>query len=96
MLYQDDFIYKNAFREINKNEEVHDVFGNLSPISLNFLEDNVVYSNAHTIVNITTKLKGDKKKGKLDIVAHKFNNKWYYTSIKVRLKKPKRTIYVIQ
>ena len=95
-LYKDDFIYKNAFNEVSKNQNVTDLFGELKPIKLNVLEDHVKYSKGNTIVNITTKLKGEKRKGKLDIVAHKIDDKWYYTNIKIRVKRPHETIYVIE
>ena len=96
LLSTDSHLYKNAYYQLIDNKDINTVFGKIEPIQLNVLEDHVTYSDSKNTIEITTKIKGDKSKGKLDIVAKKIDNKWYYTKMKARTKHPHQDVVVIE
>ncbi|GAA4274106.1 cytochrome c oxidase assembly factor Coa1 family protein [Aquimarina gracilis] len=84
-------LIKEAYKMANKNDTVVQKLGEISEYNfLRLIEGEVMYSNNNNTVNITVKLLGSKKKGMLDILAHRQNDTWEYQKITVRIKKPKK------
>lgn len=95
-VYADTSIYENALEKAKVNAQVITVLGDLAPIdTFAIVEGAVRYSNDNKSVNITVRVKGNKGKGKLDIVSHKINGTWDYELIKIRIKDPKKTIVIL-
>lgn len=95
--YADDSLYENALSEVHKNEAVTERLGSIKPLDkMAILEGFVIYSKDNKQVKSTVRIKGDKGKGKLDIVAKKKGEHWEYQLINVRLIDPKKTITVLK
>ena len=93
----DDALFQDALHQAQQNKEVTMVFGTLQPIGqLAIIESNVEYSDNNNHVNLSVRVKGNKAKGRMDVVATKANNTWHYNIIKIRVKEPKQEIIVLQ
>ncbi|WP_299259530.1 cytochrome c oxidase assembly factor Coa1 family protein [uncultured Aquimarina sp.] len=91
----DPSVYDNAFDMVQDDERVITLLGEVQPISIfELLEGEVRYAEEGKAI-ITVGIKGAKQKGKMDIVANKKNNTWQYQTIRIRTKKPKKTIEVL-
>ncbi|WP_299313332.1 cytochrome c oxidase assembly factor Coa1 family protein [uncultured Aquimarina sp.] len=91
----DPSVYDNAFDMVQDDERVITLLGEVQPISIfELLEGEVRYAEEGKAI-ITVGIKGAKQKGKMDIVANKKNNTWQYEIIRIRTKKPKKTIEVL-
>jgi hypothetical protein len=94
-VFSDSEIYENALKIAKGNEEVQQTLGDLQPIDLLAIaEGTIKYSNNNNTVDISVRVKG--LKGKLDISANKVQNEWVYTRIKIRIKRPKQTIKILE
>jgi hypothetical protein len=94
--FLDEALYKNAVAKCNQDKHVSDILGILAPIDeMAILESDAQYSEDKRSVKLTVRVKGDKATGRMDVVAHKIDNKWEYDKIRVRIKNPKREIVVI-
>ena len=95
-IYSDTEVYQNAVLKANENPRVAEVLGALEPIdNLAIAEGNVVYSNENTNLEMTTRINGDKGKGKIQIIAEKTGDVWNYESIIIRIKNPEEEITII-
>lgn len=91
----DPSIYNNAYHLVQEDERVIALLGEVKPIGFfEVLEGEVLYPEINKAM-ITVGIKGSKQKGKMDIVAHKNNNIWEYQVIRVRTKKPKKMIKIL-
>ncbi|WP_378179581.1 cytochrome c oxidase assembly factor Coa1 family protein [Aquimarina sp. SS2-1] len=91
----DPSVYNNAFDTVNNDERVIDLLGELKPITVfEVLEGEVKYDEDGKAI-ITVGIRGSIQKGKMDIVATKHNNSWQYEVIRIRTKKPKKIIEVL-
>ena len=96
-VFSDSEIYENALKIAKGNEEVQQTLGDLQPIDLMAIaEGTIKYSNNNNTVDISVRVKGLKGKGKLDISANKVQNEWVYSRIKIRIKRPKQTIKILE
>ncbi len=90
-VYLQPKLVNEAYDMASKNEMVTQKLGELSPYNfLRLIEGDVMYSNNDNVVDVTINLLGSKKKGKLDIVAHRNGKDWEYQKIIIRIKKPKK------
>ncbi|MBP2832404.1 hypothetical protein J8281_09425 [Aquimarina sp. U1-2] len=84
-------LIEEARNMASKNEMVIEKLGTLRNYNfLRLIEGEVRYSDDDNTVHISVNLLGSKKKGKLDILAHKKQGSWEYQNIAVRIKKPKK------
>ncbi len=91
----DPQLYNNAFDLVKDDERVIELLGELKPITVfEVLEGEVRYEKVGKAI-ITVGVKGAIQKGKMDIVANKKNNTWQYQTIRIRTKKPKKVIEVL-
>ncbi|WP_405209151.1 cytochrome c oxidase assembly factor Coa1 family protein [Aquimarina sp. LLG6339-5] len=91
----DPSVYDNAFDMVQDDERVIALLGEVQPISVfELLEGEVRYAEEGKAI-ITVGIKGSKQKGKMDVVANKRNDGWQYQTIRIRTKKPKKTIEVL-
>ncbi len=96
-VFSDSEIYENALKIAKGNEEVQQTLGDLQPIDLMAIAEGTIrYSNNNNTVDISVRVKGLKGKGKLDISANKVQNEWVYSRIKIRIKRPKQTIKILE
>ncbi len=95
-MYLQPELVNEAYDMASKNETVTQKLGDLSPYNfLRLIEGDVIYSNNDNTVEVTVNLLGTKKKGKLDIIAHRNGENWKYQKITVRIKKPKKEAIII-
>jgi len=95
--YKDEALYENAVKQSNENNTVVEILGTLEPVDkMAILEGTVKYSDDKQSVNLTVRVKGDKGKAKMDVVASKKDNAWQYSLIKIRIKAPEQEIIVLQ
>jgi hypothetical protein len=95
--YSDNSLYEKAIEKANTNKRVTDVIGKIEPIDkLAILEGNVNYSNNNNTVELTVRLKGNKGKGKMDIIADKKEKEWIFKKINIRIKEPKEEIQIVK
>ncbi|MDL2143875.1 cytochrome c oxidase assembly factor Coa1 family protein [Flavobacterium tructae] len=95
--YSDELLFEKAIEQANKNPSILENIGTIEPIDkLAILEGNVMYSNNHNTVNLSVRVNGAKKKGKLNISAFKKGTEWVYQKIAVRTKNPKNEIIVLE
>jgi hypothetical protein len=97
--YADTELYENALEKVKSNQDVIELLGQIEPIDkLAILEGEVKYSNDHKTVNSSIRIIGTEGKARMDISADRVNDKWNYTKINVRIKKPtdkKQTIEIL-
>lgn len=97
--YADKSLYKNAIEKANSHQEVLGLLGKIAPPGkMTILNGEVNYSDENKKVRSTIKIEGEKRNGKMDIVANKENGGWSYEKIDIRLEDPennKQTIEVI-
>ena len=91
--YSEPEIYENAMQLARENHRVREVLGELNPMGpMSLIEGSVRYSRGGDSVAITINIKGDKSNkrinSKLDIRAHRKNNKWEYQKLQIRIKNP--------
>ena len=98
--YSDTELFNNALEKAKVNETVVSILGDVQSIDqLAILEGQVNYSEDNTAVKSSIRISGTKGKARLDIMAHKVENHWIYSTINVRIKKPKnqqQTITVLK
>ena len=95
--YSEDVLYKNAIDKANSNERVIEVIGKIDDLDrLAILEGNSKYSNNNNSIEITFRVNGDKRKGKMDISADKNGTDWEYKKINIRIKNPKEEIKILE
>ena len=98
--YSDTELYENALDKAKSDQKVTELLGEIEPIDkLAILEGEVHYTNDNQTVNSTIRIKGEKGKARMDIIADRINNEWKYKKINVRIKSPpekKQTIEVIK
>jgi 4-amino-4-deoxy-L-arabinose transferase-like glycosyltransferase len=93
--YNDTTLYTNAIDQANNNEEVIQILGEIGPLdNLAILEGSTKYSNNNKSVFATVRIRGKKKRGRMDIAAQKINSEWVYEMIKVRVEKSTQIIMV--
>ncbi|MGY3792250.1 cytochrome c oxidase assembly factor Coa1 family protein [Aquimarina sp. 433] len=91
----DPTVYTTAFEMVEDDQRVIALLGEVKPISVfELLEGEVRYEEKSKAI-MTVGIKGSKQKGKLDIIANKWNNTWRYELVRVRTKKPKKIIEVL-
>ncbi len=84
-------LIEEAHDMASKNEMVIQKLGTIGEYNfLRLIEGEVRYSDNDNTVHVSVNLLGSKKKGKLDILAHKKEGVWKYQKIAVRIKKPKK------
>jgi len=92
----DPTLSKNALKIVQKDEAVLSWMGDIAPINvLSILEGEPRYSDDNQSVDLTVGITGSKKRGKMDIKAIRKGDQWEYKEIKIRTKKPKKTIQVL-
>ncbi|WP_170251833.1 cytochrome c oxidase assembly factor Coa1 family protein [Aquimarina intermedia] len=90
-------LINNAIEKANKDDAVIAEYGTLSPTnSLAIIEGEVVYSNNNETVNISLWVQGSKRRGKLDLTADYKNNTWHYRMIRMRNKKTRELLMVLE
>jgi hypothetical protein len=95
--YSDNSLYEKGIEKANTNKRVTEVIGKIEPIDkLAILEGNVIYSNNNNTVELTVRLKGNKGKGKMDIIADKKEKEWIFKKINIRIKEPKEEIQIVK
>jgi hypothetical protein len=95
--YSDNSLYEKAIEKANTNNRVTQVIGKIEPIDkLAILEGNVIYSNNNNTVVLTVRVKGNKGKGKMDIIADKKEKEWIFKKINIRIKVPKEEIQIVK
>jgi hypothetical protein len=96
-VYAESEIYEDAVGIANKNEEVKQKLGNLEPIDFFAIAEGVVkYSNNNNSVDISVRVKGSKRRGRMDVSAERKEDKWKYKRIQIRIKRPKETIKILE
>jgi len=95
--YADPLLYENALEKVNADERVKTVLGEIGPIdNLAILEGQVLYSNDNKTVKSTIRITGTKGRANMDITAHRIQDSWDYTQIRVRIKKPSEKAQTIE
>ena len=96
--YADNQLYENALEKVKSNQDVIELLGQIEPIDkLTILEGEVRYSNNNNTVNSSVRIIGTEGRASMDISAYRANDKWIYTKINVRIRKPpklKQTIII--
>ncbi|MEN2402091.1 cytochrome c oxidase assembly factor Coa1 family protein [Flavobacterium sp. MC2016-06] len=96
LAYSDHSLYEKAIDQANLNLRVLEIVGKIKPIDkLAILEGNTSYSNNKNSVDLSIRINGAKRNGKLDISASKKGSVWEYKKISVRTKNPKEEIIVL-
>jgi hypothetical protein len=94
--YSDNSLYEKAIEKANANNDVQYILGKIEPLDkLAILEGNVSYSNNHNSVDVTIRINGAKKNGKLDFSANRRGTKWEYKKIAIRTQNPKEKIVIL-
>jgi hypothetical protein len=97
LAYSDDSLYEKAIEKAKTNERVLEVIGEIGPIDkLAIFEGNAIYSNNNNSVALSIRIKGNKGKGKMDILAEKKGSAWEYKKISIRIKEPKEEIQILK
>ncbi|WP_299435265.1 cytochrome c oxidase assembly factor Coa1 family protein [uncultured Aquimarina sp.] len=91
----DSSVYDNAFDLVEDDERVLALLGEVQPIGFFELLEGEVRYTVNDKAIITVGIKGSKQKGKMDIIANKKDATWKYETIRIRTKKPKKTIEVL-
>ena len=95
--YADPQLVENALIKAQTNKEVQHLLGTLNSIDkMAIIEGNVKYSNNNTSVDISVRVKGDKGKGRIRIVAERIGEVWEYNKISIGIKKIKKTILILE
>lgn len=95
--YSETTLYKEAINKTKTNKKAVACLGNIEEIDkLAILEGNVKYSKDRKSVEATIRIKGDKGKGKMDIIAYKNDTVWEYKKINIRIKDPKEEINILE
>ena len=95
--YADTELYEYPFHKAQNDRRIIDLLGQLKPIDqLAILEGEVQYSNNNTTVDLSFRIRGEKRNARLDIAANKINGKWNYSKINVRIKKPVEEQQIIE
>ena len=70
--YSDNSLYEKAIEKAKINQRVFEVIGEIEPIDrLAIFEGNAIYSNNNNTVELFVRVKGNKGKGKMDILPEK-------------------------
>ncbi|MDQ8010905.1 MAG: cytochrome c oxidase assembly factor Coa1 family protein [Flavobacterium nitrogenifigens] len=94
--FKENSLYQKAIDHANKNPEVIQTIGKISPVDkLAILEGNSSYSNNNKSVDLSIRVNGDIKNGKLEIHADRNGSDWNYIKIFIRTKNPHKEIIVI-
>ena len=93
-LYTNPSIYENALTQVREYKEASDFLG--IPIEVSFLvEGEIRYLNNGNSATMTIPIKGSNTNAKMDVKADKVNGEWVYKLIRIRTKKPKTKIDII-
>lgn len=93
--YTETELYENAIQKANSNQDIIHFFGTIEPLDqLAILEGNTNYSNNYNSVELSVRINGEKRKGKLNISAIKNGKDWEYKKISVRTKNPEKEILI--
>jgi hypothetical protein len=94
--YSESSLYEKAIEKAKTNKRVIESIGEIEPIDkLAIIEGNATYSNNNNSVEISFRIKGDKGKGKVDIIANKNGLEWNYNKINIRIKETGEVIRII-
>ena len=95
--YSDNSLIAKAVEKAKINQRVIELIGEIEPIdNLAILEGTAIYSNNNKSVQLSLRIKGNKGKGKMDILADKNGNEWEFKKINIRIRKPKTEIEVLE
>ncbi|MBZ4037312.1 hypothetical protein K6T82_21310 [Flavobacterium sp. 17A] len=94
--FKENTLYEKAINHANKTPEVIETMGKISPVDkLAILEGSSSYTNNNNSVNLSIRINGDIKNGKLEIQADRNGLQWNYKKIIIRIKNPNKEIIVI-
>jgi hypothetical protein len=94
--YAENSLFEDAIAKANTNNRVLETVGKIEPIDkLAILEGSTIYTNNNNSVQLSVRIKGTKRSGKLDIAAQREGKKWNYEKIAIRIKNPKEEINVL-
>nr|WP_322624982.1 cytochrome c oxidase assembly factor Coa1 family protein [uncultured Flavobacterium sp.] len=86
-------VFEKALEAATNNEEVIAQLGTLEPIGkMTIAEGEIALNKVGFTATIT--IKGNQKKGKMDLKVHRFKDTWVYDYVNIRIKQPKQTIPV--
>jgi hypothetical protein len=95
--YSDNSLYEKAIEKAKTNKRVLEVLGEIEPIDkLAIFEGDAIYSNNNNSVALSIRIKGNKGKGKMDVLAEKNGTVWEYKKINIRIKDPKEEIQILK
>ena len=84
--YLDDELYTKVIEKVNRDHRVEKILGEIQPIDkMTILNGEVKYSDNNQKVISTIKIKGEKANAKLDLTAHRKDEKWKYDQINIRI-----------
>ncbi|MGA8853711.1 MAG: cytochrome c oxidase assembly factor Coa1 family protein, partial [Christiangramia sp.] len=87
--YLDDELYTKAIEKANRDQRIEKKLGEIQPIDkMAILNGEVRYSDDNQSVISTIKIKGEKANGKLDLRAHRKEEKWKYDQLNIRILNP--------
>ncbi|MFL1895724.1 cytochrome c oxidase assembly factor Coa1 family protein [Aquimarina sp. 2-A2] len=90
-------LINDAIEKANSNDAVIAEYGKISPTnSLAIIEGEVIYSNNNQMVDISLWVQGSKRRGKLDLTAVYKNDIWQYRMIRMRDKKTRELLMVLE
>ncbi|MNX34089.1 Cytochrome oxidase complex assembly protein 1 [compost metagenome] len=93
---KENSLYEKAIDHANKKPEVIQTIGKISPIDkLAILEGSSSYTNNENSVDLSIRINGEKKRGKLEIHADRNGFEWNYKKIVIRIKNPNKEIIII-
>ncbi|MDQ6528913.1 cytochrome c oxidase assembly factor Coa1 family protein [Flavobacterium sp. LHD-85] len=94
--FKENSLFEKAIDHANKNPEVIQTIGKIAPVDkLAILEGSSTYSNNNNSVDLSIRINGDIKNGKLEIHADRNGSDWNYKKILIRIKNPNREIIVL-
>ena len=94
--FKDNALYENAIDHANKTQEVIQTIGKIAPVDkLAILEGSSSYTNNNNSVDLSIRINGTIKNGKLEIHADRNASEWNYKKILIRTKNPNREIIII-
>ncbi len=94
-IYADTSIYEKPLEQVRANKEVKACIGDTITVG-EIISGEVFFSEDYKKLTLTLPIHGTKQKAKMDIIAIKEGEEWIYKEIKVRVKKIKKTIYILK
>lgn len=86
-------VFEKALEAATKDEQVVTELGKLESIGKMTIAEGEIALNKEGFT-ATIIVKGDKKKGKMDLKVHRFKDTWVYDYVNIRIKQPKLTIAI--